>query len=1034
MTDKHREIHFETELVDHLTGHGWLEGDPQRYDRERALYPDDLIGWLRESQPEAWRKAEASYGEAVEEQLLARVVKLLDKRGTLDLLRNGFKDRGTRFDLCQFRPGFTLNYDLIERYGQVRCRVVRQVRYSLHNQNSLDLVLFINGLPVATLELKTDFTQSVHDAIRQYKVDRLPKEPQTRREEPLLAFKKRALVHFAVSTDEVHMTTRLAGNATRFLPFNQGHDGAAGNPPNSDGYRTSYLWETVLQRDNFLDIVGRFVHLESKEEEDARGRKVTRETLIFPRFHQWQAVTRLLERVQVEGAGQKYLIQHSAGSGKSNSIAWLAHQLSSLHNTRNEKIFDSIIVVTDRTVLDDQLQETIYQFDHKQGVVERISREAGGVKSQQLTAALVERKPIIIVTIQTFPFVLETIRAQVSLRERAFAVIADEAHSSQSGATAGKLKQVLTGQQIDPDDEVDAEDVLVATVEARQQPGNISFFAFTATPKHKTIELFGRLPDPSRPPSEFNKPKPFHVYSMQQAIEEGFILDVLQNYTPYGLAYRLAEAGQAIQRETSEREIDKSQGLKQLARWVRLHPHNISQKVQIVIEHFRANIAHLLSGRAKAMVVTGSRKEAVRYKLAMDKYIREQGYADVGTLVAFSGEVKDGESGPHPFTEANMNPDVRGRDLRQVFDTDAYQVLIVANKFQTGFDQPLLCAMYVDKKLSGVTAVQTLSRLNRTAPGKENVYVLDFVNEPDEIFAAFAPYFRTAALSNVSDPNLVHDLQAKLDDERLYTDAEVDAFARAYFDPRGKQGDLQPHIAPAVDRYRERRRAAEAANDSAALDALDIVHKDLGSFVRAYEFLSQIIDYGDSELEKRYVFYKHLLPWLRQERRHDPIDLSSVELTHYRLTDLGKRHIHLAKESGTDYTLAPMTATGTASPHEPEFTFLSQLIAQMNDLFAGELSDADLVHYATHIRDKMLEDETLARQAATNTKEQFALGDFPSRFVDAVIGGLDSYQEMAEQVLTQERTRKGFESLVLDMVYRGFEEMQRERSDEATGR
>lgn len=1006
----HKEVKFEEELVAHLVSHGWQEGDPARYDQALALYPDDLIGWLQETQPKEWAKLAAWHNGDTERLLLERVAKLMDKDGSLALLRHGFKDRNARFDLCQFKPSHSFNPQTQARYQQVRCRVVRQVRYSRHNENSIDLVLFVNGIPLATLELKTDFTQSVADAIRQYKTDRLPKDSTTRQDEPLLAFKRRALVHFAVSTDEVYMTTRLAGAQTEFLPFNLGHDQGKGNPPNPNGYRTSYLWERVLEREAWLDILGRFIHLEKKSKEDETGRKVVRERLIFPRFHQWQAVIALISAAQGEGTGQKYLIQHSAGSGKSNSIAWLAHRLASLHSASDQKIFDSVIVVTDRTVLDKQLQETIYQFEHKQGLVVPI--EDRGVKSTQLVEALTDRKPIIIVTIQTFPFILEAIQSQVSLRKRRFAVIADEAHSSQTGATAGMLKRVLTAEQIAEGEEISAEDMLVAAMEARKQPSNISFFAFTATPKAKTIELFGR-------PGASGKPEAFDVYSMQQAIEEGFILDVLKNYTPYRLAYRLAHNGQ----DYDDKEVDKSEGLKQLARWVRFHPHNIEQKVAIVVEHFRERMAGHLGGHAKAMVVTNSRKEAVRYKLAMDSYIREQGYPMPRSLVAFSGEVHDPESGPNPFSENNMNPDLKGQDIRDAFDTDLYQILIVANKYQTGFDQPLLMAMYVDKRLAGVTAVQTLSRLNRIYPGKPDPFVLDFVNKPDEILAAFAPYYRTAELSDVSDPNIIHDLHSKLDAARIYTASEVEAFALAYFTPGGTQKQLQAHIAPAVDRFRVRLASAQDANDKSETDALAIFRKDVGSFVRAYEFLSQIFEYDDTDLEKHNVFFKHLQPWLRLENQHQPIDLSTVELTHYRMQDLGKRQLKLGEE-GDEYKLAPPTDIGTAAAHEPDMAQLSQVIAQMNELFAGELTDADLLTYARHITDKLLENDTLSKQAAHNNKEQFALGDFPSVFVDTIIEGLDNYQSMAEQVLTKDQTRKGFERLVLDLVYRGFERMR----------
>ena len=1019
MMEKHRELTFEQELVAHLVTHGWQEGDPADYDRALALYPDDLLGWLQDTQPDEWNKLAGLHNGDTRQLLLERVAALMDKDGSLSLLRHGFKHGNARFQLCQFAPSHHFNPETIARYQQVRCRVVRQVRYSRHNQNCIDVVLFVNGVPLATLELKTDFTQSVHDAIHQYMTDRLPKDPGTRAEEPLLAFKRRALVHFAVSTDEVYMTTKLAGPDTLFLPFNLGHNQGAGNPPNPHGYRTAYLWERILDRNAWLSIAGRFVYLARKSEVDDFGRKRSKETLFFPRYHQWEAVTQLVAAARSEKAGHRYLVQHSAGSGKSDSIGWLAHHLASLHDAGGGKVFDSVIVITDRTVLDKQLQDKIYDIEHKEGVVVRISDRE--VKSHQLVKALVERAPIIIVTIQTFPFVLEAIQQQVSLAARTFAVIADEAHSSQSGGTVAKLKQVLTAEQVEEGEEVSAEDVMVAAMEARKPPPNVSFFAFTATPKAKTIELFGRRGDDGIP-------QPFHVYSMQQAIEEHFILDVLKNYLPYKLAYRLAHNG----RSYDEEQIEQGEGLKQLARWVREHPHNIASKVAIIVEHFGAKIAWQLQGQAKAMVVTASRKEAVRYKLAMDAYAKQQGLK-LGVMVAFSGEVFDPDSGPGSFSEANMN-EFGGRDLRDVFDGKEHQILIVANKYQTGFDQPKLVAMYVDKKLAGVAAVQTLSRLNRIAPGKDDTYVLDFVNSPDEILAAFAPYYRTAELAAISDPNIIHDLQAKLDGARIYTRSEVEAFARAYFDPKGKQEQLQAYIAPAVDRFRQRFEDARDEQDRAELDALEIFRKDLRSFVRAYEFLAQIFPYDDSDLEQTHVFAKHLLPWLKSGKDAVRLDLSAVQLTHYRLQELGKRQIALkeAAKDGDEYKLRPLGELGTASAHDPQMATLAALIAQMNDLFSGELSEADLVTYARHITGKLLENGVLARQAATNSKEQFALGDFSGAFVETVVEGLDRYQSMAEQVLTSDATRKGFERLVLDLVYRGFEQIRQEEREHAS--
>ena len=1006
MPELHKENVFETEIVEHLTANGWLEGEWQNYDREKALYTEDLLWWLREQNPKEWQKLSIRTEDEKEKAVIARACEEMDKNGSLYVLRHGLKHLNAKFHVCQFKPSSGLNEQIIARYAEVRCRVVRQVHYSTSNEKSIDLVFFVNGIPVATAELKTDFTQNVQDAIRQYKNDRYPRDKETRREEPLLAFKRRALVHFAVSSDEVYMTTELKGSDTYFLPFNRGYKEGAGNPPNGEGYRTAYLWESVLERDNWLKVLGRFVHLEKEEKKDDKGKKRVTEKLIFPRFHQLEAVNRLIVAARTEGSGQKYLIQHSAGSGKSNSIAWLAHQLSDLHNADDAKIFDSVIVITDRTVLDDQLQETIYQFEHKQGVVRRIKKE--GVKSEQLAKALIERAPIIIVTIQTFPFVLDEIRENASLKERKFAVIADEAHSSQTGNAAKKLRLALTAEQIEEGEEISAEDVMLASMEARVQPKNISYFAFTATPKAKTLEMFGRT-------GESGLPEPFHLYSMQQAIEEGFILDVLKNYTPYRLAFKLVHNG----REYDDEEVEKSEALKQVMRWVRLHPYNISQKVSIIVEHFIENVAGRLDGKAKAMVVTGSRKEAVRYKLAIDKYIRENGY-DIGTLVAFSGDVVDPDSGPDAFTEGNMN-NAKSKDIRQEFDTDDYSILLVANKFQTGFDQPKLVAMYVDKKLSGVTAVQTLSRLNRTYKGKTETFILDFVNSGDDILKAFRTYYKKAELADVSDPNLIHDLQQKLDDYRIYSKVELDQFAKAYFDPKGTQKALQAAIAPAVDRFRERLRAATESRDKKEIDALDLFRKDIGNFVRVYDFLSQIINYADTDLEKRSIFFRHLGPYLKGTNTKNPLDLSSVEMTHHRIWDLDKRQFALGEPDDED-KLKPLTEVGSGESHEPERAFLSEIVTQMNDLFEGELTDADLLNYACHVRDKMLENETLEQQARNNSKDQFALGDFRTVMMDKVIEGVENYNSMATQVLNEEKIKEGFAKILLEMVYKGFKD------------
>ena len=833
-------------MIRQLVVNGWLLGKPEYYNRELALYEEDLLGFVKDTQDTQWQKFCKLYPNNPEKKFLERVANQLNKAdpnaankemrtfGTLGVLRHELRDRGTRFSLCQFKPEHDLNPDTLARYEKNRLRVVPELVYSPWATEEhlaqtgtkakawrIDLVLFVNGLPVATLELKSEFKQAVENAIKQYKTTRFATDPATKKPEPLLTFKRGALVHFAVSQYEVYMTTRLEGDETFFLPFNKGtKEGGAGNdvPEDVNQYATDYLWNEVLLPDNLLNILARFVHLQIEEKEDWEGRKYKKESLIFPRYHQWDVVNKLVNAARSEGPGNKYLIQHSAGSGKSNSIAWTAHQLSSLYDESGNKQFNSVIIVTDRTVLDDQLQDTIYQFEHVDGVVGRINKKEGdGSKSEKLAAALEGSQPIIIVTIQTFPFVLKAIENSVSLKERHYAIIADEAHSSQTGSTARQLKEVLMiDGQDDAEAELGTEDILDAAVASRRATKNLSYFAFTATPKTKTLELFGRTPNPDEPPSKTNKPESYHVYSMRQAIEEGFILDVLKNYTNYKVAYNLAQKIAA-----SDEEVESKKAKVKLNQWVRLHDYNIAQKVQVIVEHFKDNVMGLLGGHAKAMVVTSSRKEAVRFKLGFDKYIAqkvsEPGYQKLYAMVAFSGEVEFDEEDPNvegllgeKFTEGSMNPNLKGRDMRKAFDSDDYQVMIVANKFQTGFDQPKLCAMYVDKKLGGVECVQTLSRLNRTFPGKAETgtFVLDFFNEPEDILGAFQPYYQTAELDDVSDPDLIFDLFDKLRAAGIFAWQEVEQFCDAFFVKNKSNAAIANICKPAVERWKIRYKSA----------------------------------------------------------------------------------------------------------------------------------------------------------------------------------------------------------------------------------
>jgi type I restriction enzyme, R subunit len=1076
--DKSTEFKFQNDMINQLVANGWLLGKPENYNRELALYEEDLLGFVKETQDEEWQKFCKLYPNNPEQKFLERVASQLNKTnpnaadkemrtfGTLGVLRHELRDRGTRFSLCQFKPEHDLNPDTLSRYGKNRLRVVPELVYSPWATEEhlaetgtkakawrIDLVLFVNGLPIATLELKSEFKQTVHNAIKQYKTTRCSIDPTTKKPEPLLTFKRGALVHFAVSQYEVYMTTHLEGEGTFFLPFNKGtEEGGAGNdtPEDVNQYATDYLWNDVLLPDNLLNILARYVHLQIEEKEDWEGRKFKVETMIFPRYHQWDVVNKLIDAARTEGPGHKYLIQHSAGSGKSNSIAWTAHQLSSLYNQAGDKQFDSVIIVTDRNVLDAQLQDTIYQFEHVDGVVGRINKEEGdGSKSEKLASALESSQPIIIVTIQTFPFVLRAIENSVSLKERNYAIIADEAHSSQTGSTARKLKEVLMIEGGD-EEELTADDILDAAVASRRASRNLSYFAFTATPKTKTLELFGRLPKPDEPPSKTNLPESYHVYSMRQAIEEGFILDVLKNYTNYKVAYNLALAIQG-----TDQEVESKKAKVKLNQWVRLHDYNISQKVQVIVEHFRDNVMGLLGGQAKAMIVTSSRKEAVRYKTCFDKYIAEKGYQSIHAMVAFSGEVEFSENDPNTegligekFTETNMNPNLKGRDMRKAFDSKDYQVMIVANKFQTGFDQPKLCAMYVDKKLGGVECVQTLSRLNRIYQGKSDsgTFILDFFNEPEDILESFKPYYQTAELADVSDPDLIFNLFDKLRAAGIFQWSEVEQFCEAFFKKSKSNAAIANICKPAVERWKIRYKSAvedykqakevfEHTKKSAdtvlisnaenslkecrrAKDTLDIFKKDLGTFVRFYEFMSQIVDYNDKDLEKLSLYARNLRPMLRESLiDDDDIDLHSVELSHYRLTAIHKQENLGISDSAEGYGLTPGEGLGTAKAKDKKEELMSQVIDRLNELFiTDQLTDNDLVSYAYTIRDKVKENELVMSQITNNTTEQAMLGDFPKAIDNAVMDSSEAHQNQMMQLLSDPKKSAGFARVVFDLL------------------
>lgn len=1013
MADHNEEV-FEDEICAHLEAHGWRYAkNDTGYDRERALFPTDLFAWLEETQPASFAKALKAAGS--EAKFLDVLATALDKPlehggGMLNILRNGVPFvGGGRLKMAQFRPDTSLNPTTVEQYAAMRVRVMRQVHFSTADQRSIDLVFFVNGLPVATVELKTDFTQSLDEAVNQYKKDRHP--ITNGRVEPLLSFGHRALVHFAVSNDLAAMTTRLEGDKTHFLPFNTGNEDGAGNPPAADGKSsTAYLWERVWEKHAWLNIIGRLMIVETKEEWDvATGTSLRRTSMLFPRFHQWEAVTNIAAAIEDEGVGQRYLIEHSAGSGKTNTIAWAAHRLARLH-VNDQKVFDSVIVVVDRTVLDGQLQDAIRQIDGGKKIVATISPEdvhkAGATsKSNLLAKALKNGELIIAVTVQTFPYALDEIRKDSALKGKKFAVIADEAHSSQSGQVSAKLKAVLTSEEVKDIEEggqVDVESVLAAEMGERAESPNISYLAFTATPKNKTLELFGRK-------GVDGKPVEFHLYSMKQAIEEGYILDVLKGYQSYDTALKIAGKASA----TGEGEVEEGAARKGLMRWVQLHPTNITQKVQIIVEHFHANVAHLLEGKAKAMVVTDSRKSAVKYKKAIDALIAKRAAEDPSynyrTLVAFSGGVTMDENdvwtvewGPAPskddeFTEANMNPGA-GSDLAAAFKGDTYKFMTVANKFQTGFDQPLLSAMYVDKRLAGVTAVQTLSRLNRThrTPGgeqKRKTFVIDFVNKPEDIRQSFEPYFTAARLETETDPYVVVHLATKLAHAGIYTEDEVRKTAELWVRRKGNNA-LTAAVSPGKTAFAKRYEKALETNDKVVLNELDLFRKDVSTYVRLYDFMSQIVDYGDPYMEMLSIYLRLLERVIKDESWSAEVDLSDVVLVGVKHTKAAATDISLTG----DGELKGISAAGSGSKKEPKYVALQVVIDRMNDLFGAEsFAESQIREFVNGLVQRLLDEPDLVAQTRVNSKKQFMESqDFQAAVTEAVVDNQDAHNTMAD--------------------------------------
>ncbi|WP_374399743.1 type I restriction endonuclease subunit R [Flavobacterium sp.] len=991
----HTEQTFEEAIESNLLEHGgYVKGSSTEFDVQLGLFPSYITNFLKQSQPKAWDKIANIHKDEVEKKVIQRLVKEIDQNGVLHILRKGFTDYGVKFQMAYFKPESSLNPEADELYKSNHLSVTRQLYYERVGKNSLDMVLSLNGLPIATIELKNQFSgQSVENAKKQYVYDREPNEP-------IFLFKKRALVHFAVDTDEAFMTTKLDGKNTRYLPFNLGYNNGAGNPPNPYGYRTSYLWEQVWTKDSFMDIIGKFLHL-SVEEFEMNGVKKKKETIIFPRFHQMQVVRTVTADARISGAGKNYLIQHSAGSGKSNSIAWLSYRLSSLHDDQNNRVFDSVIVITDRKVLDSQLQNTIYQFEHKDGVVQKIDKD-----STQLANAITAGSHIIITTLQKFPFILDKIG---EIPARKYAVIIDEAHSSQGGEATKKMKEVLSAKSLEDAErdeaytglEEDAEDEIRKSMQARGKQNNLSFFAFTATPKPKTVEVFGTI-------GKNGKPEPFHLYSMKQAIEEGFILDVLKSYTTYKTYFKLSKQIE------DDPKVNKKKASRAIGRFMSLHPHNLAQKTEVMVEHFRQIVSKKIGGKAKAMVVTSSRLHAVRYKEEFDKYIKEKGYNDIKTIVAFSGKVIY-DNAPEGVTEVEMNGFAE-KELPRKFATDEYQLLLVADKYQTGFDQPLLHTMYVDKKLSGVKAVQTLSRLNRMCAGKEDTFVLDFANETQDILDSFQPYYELTSIGENSDPNHLYDLKSELEKANVIWESEVNNFCNIFFKSSkslsaSDQGKLNSYVDPAVERFK----ALPTEKDDAmgTITNQDDFKNTLQTFTRTYSFLTQIMPFSDVDLEKLFTYGRFLLKKLPRTSQNDKFKLGDeVSLEYYRLQKVAEQSILM--ESQSVYELEGGGQAGIRLTKEEEAN-LSEIINVLNKKFHTEFNTADKLLF-DQIEEEMVMDEKLALQAKSNTIDNFKFG-FEEMLLDKFISRMEQNQDIFTKMMDDKEFGDEVRSYMLKKVY-----------------
>ena len=986
---------------------GYTKGDLSTYNRERAIDMPKLISYIKATQPNDWKRYNAIYGSDSEDKLYKRIDESIKMHGMIHVLRHGIMDRGVKLTFASFKEVSNLNPDVAEKYNANILTCTRQFMYSANNKNSIDMVLSLNGFPLIALELKNQLTgQSVDNAQRQYMYDRDPKEL-------CFQFDSRFLVYFAVDLYEVCMTTKLDGKKTVFLPFNQGSNGAgkvggAGNPENPDGYVTSYLWEKVLQKDTLMEIMHRYIHRAEEEKKERKmGKKIITRKIIFPRYHQLDVVTKLLADVKENGAGKNYLIQHSAGSGKSNSIAWLAYGLSELHSSDDRKIFKSIIVITDRTVLDGQLQDTIDSFDHTEGVVAKIDEK---MHSSDLRDAINAGKKIIITTLQKFPHIYKEIE---STKDKNFALIVDEAHSSQTGESAMKLKAALADteevlreyaemEEKTESELKDGEDTLVEEMLAHGKHSNLSFFAFTATPKEKTLEMFG-IPD-----IDGKNFKAFHVYSMRQAIEEGFILDVLQNYMTYKTCYKISK------KIPDNPDVPENKATKAVKRYASLHPYNLQQKTAIMIEMYRNVTKNKIGGHAKAMVVTASRLHAIRYYHEFKRYIERKHYNDLDVLVAFSGVIKDiNELGvEEEYTEEKLNKrkadgtTIKEKQLPEEFSSDEYSILIVAEKYQTGFDEPLLHTMFVDKKLKGVKAVQTLSRVNRTCAGKEDTFILDFVNTADEIKEAFEPYYEATILDEAVNPNLVYDTRKLIRDFKLYNDDDIDKFIKLFTKKNQSDtdlGKLTNIFKPIIKGYKE-------LTEDRRYD----YKKTVRNFVKWYAYITQIARMFDKQLHEEYTFCKYLDKLLPKASDDKEIDLADkLQLEFYKLEREFKGSIIL-KPTEAVKTLSHSKTLKTMGKGKEEAVGLDFIIAKINEKYSGVFTDSDKVIVETLYNDVRKMDKRLRAYAQKNDETVFSQSIFPEAFQEVAqgcyMGAMETFTKLFED--------KAFYEIVQEVISR----------------